>query len=177
MKKSLKNSAAFIDTNKAAAQKAEKQERVFQHVQAGAGELALRAAAARTQCLDAVAERFDAGIGMLDKPALIDLFVAMETGAPKSIAKGIAMHPMRPAEVDAIVEAAEAEEKVRKQEERRQRQLETLRKRLAAREEDERKLAELEAEAAGRKAATGNTPEPKMGPGKPAGKSGDTAEA
>lgn len=175
MKKSLKNSAAFIDTNKAAAQKAEKQERVFQLVQAGAGELALTADAARTQCLDAVAERFDAGIATLGKQALIDLFAAMETGAPKSIAKSIAMHPMRPAEVDAIVEAAETEAKVRKQEERRQRQLETLRKRLAAREEDERKLAELEAEIAGGKAVTGDTPEPKAVTAKAAGKAGDAS--
>lgn len=177
MKKSLKNSAAFIDTNKAAAQKAEKQERVFQTIQAGAGELAIAAETARTQCLEAIMDRFDAGLETLDKPALIDLFAAMETGAPKSVAKRIAMHPTRPEEVQEIVEEAEAKAKARKQEERRLQQIEALRKRLAAREEDERKLAELEADAAGGQVATGNTPEPKTAPGKSVGKSGDTAEA
>jgi hypothetical protein len=102
MKKTLHNSAAFVDTNKSAAQKAEKQERVFQLVQAGAGELALASETARTQCLDAIKERFDAGTEALDTSVLIAMFAAMETGAPKSIAKRIAMHPMRPAEVEAI---------------------------------------------------------------------------
>lgn len=103
--------------------------------------------AARELCEKALGKNIHVWLAKQPLEVLVDLFRTTEAEAPKAERRHIAAHPLRPEEVQALVDADVAEADARKKAEREARRLEAARKRAEQYERDLELIAQAEAEA------------------------------
>lgn len=114
MKSNKKNSTAYFGSNTKGLQaKAEKQDRVQDLVASAHADLALLEQKNRLECLTAMADKLHHPLAKMSEETLLAFFVDMEVPSSAADRKKIAMNPMRPQEVDALVAEADAEAKAR----------------------------------------------------------------